>query len=85
MANWKFASIIEVDKEYKVDGINIWNHYWHCSDRYVEVIDPLEGQMYCFKEYVIISDYKKVHFVVGEFINRKIGIFLKDDLSKKKL
>ena len=29
MTNWKFSSFIEVNKEHKVDGINIWNYYWH--------------------------------------------------------
>ena len=53
MKNWKFASLIEVEKEFKVEGINIWNHYWHCSDRKVEVIEPSEGQTYYFKEYEI--------------------------------
>ena len=43
MKNWKFASLIEVEKEFKVEGINIWNHYWHCSDRKIEVIGPLSG------------------------------------------
>ena len=78
--NYKFASIIEVNKEYKVDGLNIWNHYWNCSDRCVEVIDPFERQIYCFKEYEIKSNDKTVKFVAGEFSNGEIGIFIKDEL-----
>ena len=45
MTDWKFDSFIEVDKEYRVEGLNIWNHYWHCSDRKVEVKGPFEGQV----------------------------------------
>ena len=85
MADWKFASLIEVDKEYKVDGLNIWNHYWDCSDRKIEVRGPFEGQVYFFNEYEIKTPEKTVTFVAGEFSNQKIGIYLKDDLSGKKL
>ena len=85
MADWKFASLIEVDKEYKVDGLNIWNHYWNCSDRKIEVRGPFEGQVYFFNEYEIKTPEKSVTFVAGEFSNQKIGIYLKDDLSGKKL
>ncbi len=85
MADWKFASLIEVDKEYKVDGLNIWNHYWNCSDRKIEVRGPFEGQVYFFNEYEIKTPEKTITFVAGEFSNQKIGIYLKDDLSGKKL
>lgn len=77
--NYKFASIIEVNKEYKVDGLNIWNHYWNCSDRCVEVVGN-DGEIYCFKEYEIKSNGKTVKFVAGEFSNGEIGIFIKDEL-----
>ena len=79
MTDWKFASLIEVDKEYKVDGLNIWNHYWHCSDRKIEVRGPFEGQVYFFNEYEIQTPTKKVNFVAGEFINGQIGIYVKDE------
>lgn len=85
MTDWKFNSFIEVDKEHRVEGLNIWNHYWHCSDRKVEVKGPFEGQVYYFKEYSINTLNKSVNFVAGEFINGQIGIYLKDDLSDKKL
>ena len=85
MADWKFASLIEVDKEYKVDGLNIWNHYWNCSDRKIEVRGPFEGQVYFFNEYEIKTPEKTVTFVAGEFSYQSIGIYLKDDLSGKKL
>lgn len=81
MANYKFASIIEVDKEYKLEGLNIWNHYWNCSDRKVEVKGPFEGQVYFFKEYEIKTPEKSVKFVAGEFINGQIGIYIKDEVS----
>lgn len=83
--DWKFASFIEVDKEYKIDSINIWNHYWNCCDRKVEVRGPFEGQVYYFKEYEIRTPQKSVIFVAGEFSNGQLGIYLKDDLSDKKL
>jgi hypothetical protein len=49
MTQWKFASVIENDKEFKIQGTNIWNHYWHCCNRKVEVIEPSEGQSYFLK------------------------------------
>lgn len=81
MAEWKFASFIEVDKEYRVEGLNIWNHYWHCSDRKVEVKGPFEGQVYYFKEYEIRTGDKNLRFVAGEFINGQLGIYLKEKVT----
>ena len=81
---YHFDSIIEVDKEYKLKGLNIWNHYWHCSDRNVEVIGH-EGHIYHFKEYEIITEDQHIFFVAGEFSNGEIGIFIKDELSEGKL
>ena len=77
-SDWKFASFIEVDKPYKIDGINIWNHYWHCSDRCVEIIGFEDRQPYCFKEYRISTPEKTVNFVAGEFSDGKIGIYVKE-------
>lgn len=85
MTSWKFASFIEIDKEYRIEGINIWNHYWFCSDRKVEVKGPFEGNVYFFKEYEIRTPQKTVKFVAGEFINGQIGIYTKDDLADKKI
>lgn len=83
MNTWKFASFIEVDKEFRVDGLNIWNHYWNCSDRKVEVVEPTEGQIYFFKEYEIKTPEKSVNFVAGEFSNGQIGIYIKDDWNNR--
>lgn len=85
METWKFASYIEIDKEYKINGLNIWNFYWHCSDRKIEVISPNEGQIYFFNEYEISDGHKKVNFVAGEFSNGKVGIFTKDEIMERKL
>ena len=79
MTQWKFISIIENDKEFKVQGLNIWSHYWHCSDRKVEVIEPSEGQSYFFKEYEIKQGDKIISFVAGEFSSGKMGLYLKND------
>lgn len=85
MNPWKFASHIEIDKEYKLDGLNIWNFYWHCSDRKIEVQDPNEGHIYLFNEYEIEHQDKKITFLAGEFSNGKVGIFTKDRLMEGKL
>lgn len=79
MKNWKFASLIEVEKEFKVEGINIWNYYWHCSDRKIEVIGPLSGNPYLFNEYEIRSPEKTITFVVGEFSEGRIGLYLLEE------
>jgi hypothetical protein len=79
MTQWKFASIIENDKEFKVQGLNIWSHYWHCCDRKVEVVEPSEGQLYFFKEYEIKQGDKTINFVAGEFTSGKMGLYLKND------
>lgn len=82
MKNWKFASFIEVDKEFRVEGLNIWNHYWHCYDRNVEVLHPTKHHQYRFKEYEIQTPEKSVNFVAGEFSDGQIGIFLRDELQE---
>lgn len=78
METWKFASYLEIDKEFKINGLNIWNFYWSCSDRKIEVISPNEGQIYFFNEYEISEGNKKVNFVAGEFSDGQVGIFIKD-------
>ncbi|MFC6268355.1 hypothetical protein [Frigoriflavimonas asaccharolytica] len=83
--DYKFSAIIEINDSYEVDGLNIWNFYWHCTDRNVEVRDPFEGHLYHFKEYEIESNGKKVNFVAGEFSNRKVGIFTKEKLMVRNL
>ncbi len=85
MTQWKFDSIIEEDKEYKIKGLNIWGHYWHCTDRKIEVRDPFEGQVYYFNEYEIDDGPEKVSFVAGEYANGKLGLYIKDELSGEKL
>ncbi len=81
MSNWKFDSFIEVDKEHRIEGLNIWNHYWLCSNRKIEVIDPSEGSSYHFNEYTIKTPEKSISFVAGEYSNGQIGIYKKDDLT----
>lgn len=78
MELWKFKSLIEVDKEFRVEGLNIWNFYWHCSDRKLEVISPFEGNICFFNEYEIRTPERKVTFVAGEFSNGKIGLYVKE-------
>lgn len=79
MNTWKFASLVEVDKVFKIDGLNIWNFYWHCCDRKIEVISPFEGNIYFFNEYEIKTPEKTVTFVAGEFSNGQIGVYLKEE------
>ena len=81
MANWKFQKAVDENEECRVDGVNIWNYYWSCVDKRVEVKCPYEGQVYFFKEYQIEPDGRAVHFVAGEFVNDKVGIYVKDDLA----
>ena len=51
METYKFTSLIEIDKVFKVEGLNIWNFYWHYSEREIEVRGPFEGNIYFFTEY----------------------------------
>lgn len=85
MTNWKFVRAVDENEEFRIEGINIWNHYWHCVDKKVEVKGPDEGNVYFFKEYQIESTDKTISFVAGEFIDSKVGIYLKDDLFDGKL
>ena len=50
MTNWKFAKAVNENEEFKIEGLNIWNHYWHCVDKKVEVKGPDNGNVYYFKE-----------------------------------
>lgn len=79
MSNWVFSKAIDENETYKINGENIWNHHWHCTDKKVAVVGPYEGQLYYFKEYEIDSSGKKIRFVAGEFLNGKVGIYLKDE------
>ena len=85
METWKFASYIEIDKEFKINGLNIWNYYWSCSERKIEVLSPDEGQIYFFNEYENSNGNNKVNFVAGEFSDGKVGIFTKDEIMERKL
>lgn len=84
MASWKFAKAIHENEEFMIDGMNIWNHYWQCVDKKVQVIGPERGNMYNFKEYQIEHDGKTINFVAGELMDSKVGIYIKDDLSEGK-
>ena len=53
MTNWKFAKSVDENEEFKIEGLNIWNHYWHCVNKKVEVKGPDNGNVYFFKEYQI--------------------------------
>lgn len=75
---WKFAAIIRINHIFEVEGLNIWNYYWQCTDRNVEVRDPFDGNLYHFKEYEISDRGRKVSFVAGEFSNEQIGIYIKE-------
>lgn len=78
MVYWNFAKAVQENEKCKIDGINIWNHNWHCVNQKVEVKDPIEGQVYYFKEYEIKDGNKKINFVAGEFLDGKVGIYLKE-------
>ena len=78
MAAWKFKSIIETDKEFKIEGLNIWNFYWHCAERKIEVIGPNSGNPYLFNQYEIKTPEKTINFVAGEFSDGRIGLYLKE-------
>ena len=79
MATYKFTSLIEIDKEFKIEGLNIWNHYWQCSERKIEVRGPFEGNIYFFNEYEIRTPEKTIRFVAGEFSTGQIGIYLREE------
>lgn len=85
METYEFAAYISVDKEYKLEGLNIWNYYWHCSDRKIEVYSPSDGQIYLFNAYEIKDGDKKVGFVAGEFSDGKVGIFTKEIKTERNL
>lgn len=85
MAQWKFVKAIKENEEFKIEGLNIWNHYWHCIEKKVEVKGPDHGNPYFFKAYEIDGKGKKVEFVAGEFSDSTAGIYLKDELSEGRL
>ena len=85
MTNWKFAKAIDENEEFRINHLNIWNFPWHCLNKKVEVSGPYEGQVYYFKHYEITDGTQKIEFVAGEFVNSKVGIYVKDDLADQKL
>ena len=79
MKDWKFASYIEENKEYKIEGINIWNHDWVCIDRKIQVTGPRTGNPYLFNHYEINTPEKTITFLAGEFSDELMGLYLKEE------
>ncbi len=82
MNHWNFAKAINENETFCIEGLNIWNYHWECTNKKVEVQGPYEGQVYYFKEYCIRDGDKSVKFVAGEYSNGKMGIYVKDHLSE---
>lgn len=85
MANWKFHSLISEDKPALLEGINIWDYYWHCLDKKIQVLGPFEGQIYYFKAYQIKTGNGTLDFVAGEYSSGQMGLYIKDDYSDRRL
>jgi hypothetical protein len=74
-SNWKYAGTAIENKEFKIDGINVWDYQWQMIDKKVAVKDPQYGNLYSFSIYEIKVNDLKIYFVAGEFSNMVWGFY----------
>lgn len=73
MTNWKFVKAVNENEEFKIEGLNIWNHYWHCVDKKVEVKGPDNGNVYFFKEYQIEGNDRPLVLLQASLLTPALG------------
>ena len=73
---WSCVGVNYDDKEFVVDGINLWGCTWEeILDEEAEVKDPLYGKAFTFPIFTATDAGKTVRFAAGEFTTGVWGIF----------
>lgn len=74
--DWKHIKTIVDGDEFRVDGLNIWEHDWERTGQKITIKDPLYGQDYSMDVYEIRNAESKVTFAAGELSNCIWGIYM---------
>lgn len=77
--DWKHIKTIVDGDEFRLNGLNIWDHKWRATGSKINVKDPLYGQDYGMPIYEIENKYLKVIFAAGEFSNTVWGIYIQSE------
>lgn len=73
---WEFQTSVVDGDYYQIDGLNIWAHKWHPTGEYVNVLDPIYGQLHTLSVWQIEVNEKRVRFAAIEFSNCVWGIYV---------
>ena len=76
--NWKHIKTIVDGDEFRIKGLNIWEHNWKRTGQKIVVKDPLYGQEHSMDIYEIANKESTVVFAAGEFSNCVWGIYIRD-------
>jgi hypothetical protein len=79
MKNWKHAKTILDGEQYKIKGINIWDHPWINTGEQMKLKDPIYNQDFSFAIYQIEEGKTIIEFAAGEFSNGVWGIYEKEN------
>lgn len=74
---WRFVGVNYDEKEFLIDGINVFAHRWRDVDGEIaQVSDPLYGQARRFSVYEIAANNCTIKFAAGEFSNGVWGFYV---------
>lgn len=76
MEEWHFYRSVIDGEEFRIDGLNIWDHEWKRSGENISVKDPIYQQDHVMSVYEIHEGRKVIRFAAGEFSNLVWGIYL---------
>ncbi len=73
---WAFSGSAIDGEPVEISGVNIWEHKWVDTGRYINVKDPIYSQDHVMTVYNITLPDRTVIFAAGEFSNMIWGIYL---------
>ncbi len=73
---WAFSGSAIDGEPVKIGGVNIWEHKWVDTGRYINVKDPIYRQDHVMAVYNITLPDRTIVFAAGEFSNMIWGIYL---------
>jgi hypothetical protein len=80
MNQWKFVGTPVDERNYVINGVNVWAHKWQeIEDETAHVQDPHYSQDFQFDVYIIEHEEQRVKFAAGEFSNGVWGFYVPDE------
>lgn len=74
---WQFFGSNTDEKNFVIDGINVWAFNWRSIDDELAVVkDPIYGQVHNFSVYSVTNGEKTISFAAGEFSNGVWGFYV---------